>query len=163
MAKPVLTPRAAVAEMRTRTAAGQRVGVMFGPERAGLVNEDLAIADAVLSVPLNPAFASLNLGQAVLLLGYEWYQSVDTTPDRVLMDESSPPASVENREFFLGRLEALLDEAGFFYPEHIVPSMKLNLRALFTRAAMSDQEVQTLHGAIRALSEGPRRRSRKDS
>src|SRR3546814_6881176 len=88
MAKPVLTPRAAVAAMRTRTAAGQQVGVMFGPERAGLVNEDLAIADAVLSVPLNPAFASLNLGQAVLLLGYEWYQSVDRTPDRMLMDES---------------------------------------------------------------------------
>lgn len=162
MAKPVLTPRAAVGEMRARIAAGQNVGVMFGPERAGLVNEDLAIADAVLSVPLNPAFASLNLGQAVLLIGYEWYQSVDATPDRALMDESSPPASIETREFFFSRLEALLDEAGFFYPEHIVPTMKLNLRALFTRAGMTDQEVQTMHGAIRALSEGPRRRSRKD-
>lgn len=162
MTKPVLTPRAAAAEMRGRIAAGQNVGVMFGPERAGLVNEDLAIADAVLSVPLNPAFASLNLGQAVLLIGYEWYQSGDSTPAVTMMDDRSPPASVATREFFFGRLEALLDEAGFFFPEHIVPTMKLNLRALFTRAAMSDQEVQTLHGAIRALAEGPRRRSRKD-
>lgn len=162
MAKPVLTPRSAAAEMRARIAAGQNVGVMFGPERAGLVNEHVAIADAVLSVPLNPAFASLNLGQAVLLIGYEWYQSGDATPERALMTHDSPPATVATREFFFNRLEALLDEAGFFYPEHTVPSMKLNLRALFTRAEMSDQEVQTMHGALRALTEGPRRRSRKD-
>lgn len=162
MAKPVLTPRAAAGEMRTRIAAGQAVGVMFGPERAGLLNEDLAVADAALCVPLNPAFASLNLAQAVLLVGYEWFQSGDRTPDVTVWEERSPPASVETREFFFARLEALLDEAGFFYPDHIVPTMKLNLRALFTRATMSDQEVQTLHGAIRALVEGPRRRSRKD-
>lgn len=162
MLKPALTPRAAAGELRARLAAGQRAGVLFGPERAGLVNDDVTLADAVLSVPLNPAFSSLNLAQAVLLVGYEWYQSGDATPQVALMDDTAPPATVATREFFLGRLEALLDEAGFFYPEAIGPSMKRNLRTLFTRAGMSDQEVQTLHGAIRALSEGPRRRSRPD-
>lgn len=162
MAKPSLTPRAAAAELRARMGAGQGAGVLFGPERAGLVNEDVALADAVLSVPLNPAFSSLNLAQAVLLIGYEWYQSGDETPPSVLMDQSSPPATIATREFFLGRLEGLLEEAGFFYPEHLGPSMKRNLRTLFTRAGMSDQEVQTLHGVLRALSEGPRRRARRD-
>jgi len=162
MLKPALTPRAAAGELRGRLAAGQGAGVLFGPERAGLVNEDVTIADAVLSVPLNPAFSSLNLGQAVLLIGYEWYQAADTTPPSVLMDEDAPPATIATREFFLGRLESLLEEAGFFYPDHLGPSMKRNLRTLFTRAGMSDQEVQTLHGALRALSEGPRRRSLKD-
>lgn len=162
MLKPALTPRAAAGEMRARVAAGQGVGVLFGPERAGLVNEDVTLADAVLSVPLNPAFSSLNLAQAVLLIGYEWYQVGDATPPAALMDENAPPATVATREYFLGRLEALLAEAGFFYPEHLGPSMKRNLRTLFTRAGMSDQEVQTLHGVLRALSEGPRRRSRTD-
>mgnify|MGYP003700599211 CR=1 FL=1 len=162
MVKPALTPRAAAGEMRGRIAAGQGAGVLFGPERAGLVNEDVTLADAVLSVPLNPAFSSLNLAQAVLLIGYEWFQAGDATPASALMDETSPPATVATREFFLGRLETLLEEAGFFYPEHIGPTMKRNLRTLFTRAGMSDQEVQTLHGVLRALSEGPRRRSRKD-
>ena len=163
MAKPALTPRAAAGAFRARVAAGQAVGVLFGPERAGLVNEDVAIADAVLSVPLNPAFASLNLAQAVLLVGYEWYQAGDETPSAALMDTDSPPATVATREYFLARLEALLEEAGFFFPEHLGPSMKQNLRTLFTRAGMSDQEVQTLHGVLRALSEGPRRRSRAAS
>ncbi|GHD61391.1 tRNA (cytidine/uridine-2'-O-)-methyltransferase TrmJ [Thalassobaculum fulvum] len=162
MKKPALTPRAAAGELRARIGSGQGTGVLFGPERAGLVNEDVTLADAVLSVPLNPAFSSLNLAQAVLLIGYEWYQAGDATPASALMDESSPPATVATREFFLARLEALLEEAGFFYPEHIGPTMKRNLRTLFTRAGMSDQEVQTLHGVLRALSEGPRRRTRTD-
>ncbi|MEQ8817017.1 MAG: RNA methyltransferase [Thalassobaculum sp.] len=160
MLKPALTPRAAAGELRARLAAGQGAGVLFGPERAGLVNEDVTLADAVLSVPLNPAFSSLNLAQAVLLVGYEWYQAGDDTPASVLMDDDAPPATVATREYFLGRLETLLEEAGFFFPEHLGPSMKRNLRTLFTRAGMSDQEVQTLHGALRSLSEGPRRRSR---
>ncbi len=159
MAKPSLTPRTAADALRARVSAGQSVGVMFGPERAGLVNEDVALADAVLSVPLNPAFASLNLAQAVLLVGYEWYQSADRTPSSTMMVEDSPPATVATREFFLARLESLLEEAGFFYPDHLTPAMKQNLRTLFTRAGMTHQEVQTMHGVMRALAEGPRRRS----
>lgn len=162
MVKPAVTPRTAAGELRARFAAGQGAGVLFGPERAGLVNEDVTLADAVLSVPLNPAFSSLNLAQAVLLIGYEWYQAGGDTPPSALMDEDSPPATVATREYFFGRLESLLHEAGFFFPEHLGPSMKRNLRTLFTRAGMTDQEVQTLHGVLRALSEGPRRRSRPE-
>ncbi|NQW12353.1 MAG: RNA methyltransferase [Alphaproteobacteria bacterium] len=156
MVKPALTPRLAAAEMRSRLAVGQAAGFLFGPERAGLVNEDVALADAVLSVPLNPGFISLNLAQAVLLIGYEWFQSADATPDTQIMSES-PPATIASREFFLSRLEEELVSAGFFFPVHLAPTMKQNLRTLFTRAGLTEQEVQTLHGVIKALT-GVKRR-----
>lgn len=156
MAKPALTPRRAAAEMRSRITVAQTAGVLFGPERAGLVNEDVALADAVLSVPLNPGFTSLNLAQAVLLIGYEWFQSADDTPDTQVMSDT-PPATVATREFFLTRLEEELAAAGFFFPEHLAPTMKQNLRTLFTRAGLTEQEVQTLHGVVKALT-GVKRR-----
>lgn len=154
--KEALVPRAAAAQLRARIGAGQPAGVLFGPERAGLVNEDITLADAVITVPLNPGFSSLNLAQAVLLIGYEWYQGGDDTPDVHLMSDS-PPAPVETREFFFTRLESELEDAGFFYPEHLGPTMKRNLRTLFTRAGLTDQEVQSLHGVVKALT-GQRRR-----
>ena len=154
--KPALVPRTAAEELRSRIAGHLPAGVLFGPERAGLVNEDIALADAVITVPLNPGFASLNLAQAVLLIGYEWFQSGSDTPAIQMMSES-PPATIETREFFLDRLESELDEAGFFYPEHLGPTMKRNLRTLFTRSGLTDQEVQTLHGVLKSLT-GRRRR-----
>jgi tRNA/rRNA methyltransferase len=154
--KEALVPRAAVAQLRARIDADQPAGVLFGPERAGLVNEDVTLADAVITVPLNPGFSSLNLAQAVLLVGYEWYQSGDATPDVQLMSDS-PPAPVETREFFFTRLEEELEEVGFFYPEHLGPTMKRNLRTMFARAGLTDQEIQSLHGVIKALT-GKRRR-----
>lgn len=153
--KEALVPRAAAGQLRTRITTGQPAGVLFGPERAGLVNEDITLADAVITVPLNPGFSSLNLAQAVLLIGYEWYQSGDDTPDVQLMTES-PPAPVETREFFFKRLEEELEEVGFFFPEHLGPTMKRNMRTLFTRAGLTDQEIQSLHGVIKALT-GKRR------
>lgn len=155
--KQALVPRAAAAQLRARIDADQPAGVLFGPERAGLVNEDVTLADAVITVPLNPGFSSLNLAQAVLLVGYEWFQSGDDTPDVQLMTESAP-APVETREFFFSRLEAELQDAGFFYPEHLEPTMKRNLRTLFTRAGLTDQEVQSLHGVIKALTGQKRRK-----
>ncbi len=151
VAKPALVPRQAARELRRRVKAEQAVGVLFGPERAGLVNEDVTLSDAVITVPLNPCFSSLNLAQALLLIGYEWFQSGDETLAVQVMSES-PPATVETREFFFTRLESELEDAGFFYPEHLGPTMKRNLRTLFTRAGLSDQEVQTLHGALKSLS-----------
>ena len=159
MVKPAYTPKAAVQEIATRTASGQRVGVLFGPERAGLTNDDVALAQAVLAVPLNPAFSSLNLAQAVLLVGYEWFQHADSTPEVELMGEAAP-AKTESREYFLSRLERDLEESGFFFPEELAPTIKLNLRALFTRANMTEQEVQTLHGVLRSLA-GRRNRTEK--
>ena len=154
--KEALVPRAAAAQLRTRIEADQPVGVLFGPERAGLVNEDITLADAVITVPLNPGFSSLNLAQAVLLVGYEWFQSGDATPGVQLMSDS-PPARVETREFFYARLEEELDEAGFFYPEHLGPTMRRNLRTMFGRTGLTDQEVQSLHGMVKSLT-GKRRR-----
>ena len=150
MAKTVLTPRRAAAELRARAAGGLATGVLFGPERSGLTNPDVVRADAVIQVPLNPVFSSLNLAQAVLLVGYEWYQAGDDTPDVTLAGDGVP-AALEKREYFYGRLEAALTESGFLFPENLAPTIKRNLRNLFNRAALTEQEVSTLHGVVKAL------------
>ncbi len=153
MLKPVVTPRAAAAALRSREAAGTRCGILFGPERSGLVNEDVGLADAALTVPLNPAFTSLNLAQAVLLIAWEWRVAADTTPaERLTYDETAPPADKAKLLNLFEHLEEALDAAGFFRVEAKRPAMVQNLRALFTRAALSEQEVRTLHGVIVALS-----------
>jgi len=151
MAKPVLRPRAAAAALRAAAAAGEAAGLVFGAERAGLDNDDLARAHAVVEVPANPAFASLNLAQAVLLMGYEWFQAgLPETPGRAGL-ERAPAATAEEFEAFFARLEAALDAAGYFRPPEKRPSMLRNLRNLFVRAHLTDQEVRTLHGLLSAL------------
>ena len=155
MVKPVMTPRRAVAEMRRSMAAGEACGVMFGPERSGLTNDDVAMADAVVEVPLNPAFASLNLAQAVLVLGYEWYQAGHGTPapapgrgdDRV-DDRAATKAELAN---FLERLEGELDASGFLHLPEMRPTMVRNIRNIFQRAGLRDRELRTLHGIVSAL------------
>ena len=154
MIKDVLTPRAAAGRLRAHIAGGHGAGVLFGPERAGLVNEDVVLADAVIQVPLNPAFSSLNLAQAVLLIGYEWWQAGDGTAP-AYQAGSGEPATVEAREYFFGRLEAELEASGFLFPPHLAPTIKRNIRNLFNRAGLTDQDVRTLHGVIGALSKGP--------
>ncbi len=158
MVKPVLTPRAAAADMCEVKARGEAVGILFGPERSGLSNEDLTLADRVLEVPLNPAFASLNLAQAVLIVGYEWYQaqafgSGGTRPRRLPHGGVRLADKAELLNFF-ARLEAALDAGDFFYPPEMRPSMVRNLRNLFQRADLTDVEVRTLHGVVTALSKG---------
>ncbi len=150
MVKAVLTPRAAAAECRSRIAGGGRPGILFGGERSGLVNEDVVLSDAVVQVPLNPSFSSLNLAQAVLLMGYEWFQSGSDTP-AVAVPGSDSPATVEQREFFFTRFEAALEESGFLFPPELAPTIKRNLRNLFNRAGLTDQEVRTLHGVVKSL------------
>ncbi len=152
MTKPVETPRHAAGEMRRAIAGGDRVGVLFGPERSGLTNDDVALADRLLEVPLNPAFASLNLAQAVLLVGYEWYQAVREAPDRRLESGGTPPATKRELLDFLERLEGRLDETGFLYPPEKRPGMVRNIRNLFQRAELTESEVRTLHGIVSALS-----------
>jgi tRNA/rRNA methyltransferase len=150
--KRILAPRSAAEEMRARWAAGGRPGVMFGPERTGLVNDDVALADAALTVPLNPAFCSLNLAQAVLLVGYEWFQTGDLPPDRLVhMGQSRLAAKAELINLF-ERLEAELDAGGFYTNEDKRPIMVRNVRNLLHRAEMTDQEVRTFHGIIAALA-----------
>src|SRR5215470_5132174 len=105
MVKPVVTPRQGALEMRAAEARGERVGVLFGPERTGLVNDDIPLADAVLQVPLNPAFSSLNLGQAVLIVAYEWFQSGSDEPPRELVTNEGGPASKAELMNFFAHLE----------------------------------------------------------
>ncbi len=156
MTKRIVTPRAAALEAREAHGKGERVGFLFGPERTGLENDDLALADALISVPLNPAFASLNLAQSVLLIGYEWFQAGDETPDSRLASGDAKPASKQELENFFLHLERELDECGFLRVADKRPTMVRNIRNIFQRAGMTEQEVRTLHGVVAELVRGPR-------
>ena len=160
MTKRVLTPEAAMAEARGLVAAGGRVAVLFGPERAGLANEDVVLAEAIVSVPVNPAFASLNLAQCVLLTAYEWRRqgdrAVTEAPGRASGGLGRAASGDVGR--LLEHLTDELDAAGFFWPEHRRAALVANLHNMFRRAPLTDQEVRTLRGVVRALAEGPKRR-----
>jgi tRNA/rRNA methyltransferase len=162
LAKPIMTPSQAVAEMRGRIAAGQSCGIVFGPERNGLETEEVANADAVVMAPVNPRFASLNLAQAALLIGYEWIKQTEAgTLGRVthyereiapgMRTRGSPPASKEELVGFFEHIERELDGAGFFSAPEKRPSMVQNLRSMFTRMGATQQEIRTLRGIVKAL------------
>ncbi len=155
MTKEVVTPRQAASDMRRLTAAGVRCGVLFGAEAKGLRNDDVTLADAVLTVPLNPGFSSLNLANAVFTIGYEWFQGADRTAAAVLSlpKETRPSTKAELLAFF-GHLEKELDACGFLHVEEKRPVMVRNLRNLFQRARLSEQEVRTLRGVIAGLVKG---------
>lgn len=153
MVKPVLTPREAAKALREKSAAGMKCGVLFGPERAGLVNDDLALADALIQIPLNPGFSSMNLGQAVLLVGYEWYQAGDATPARQERHGQSQPADKDKLLNFFRMLEKELDECGFLRVADKRPGMVRNIRNIFQRTGLTEQELRTLHGMIACLTE----------
>jgi tRNA/rRNA methyltransferase len=152
MVKPVVTPRLAAAEMRRFAGADEACGVLFGPERSGLVNDDVALADTMLSMPLNPAFASLNLAQAVLLVGYEWYQADQPAAARALRRGPARAASKAELLNFFERLERALDACGFFHVPEMRPVMVRSIRNIFQRADLTDREVQTLHGILSGLA-----------
>lgn len=148
----VVTPPQAVAELRACESDGVRAGILFGGERSGLDNDDVALADALVTVPLNPAFSSLNLGQAVLLLAYEWFRAADDTPPRVRTDTGEPPATKEAVVALMRHLEQELDRASFFKVPQNRPAMVRALRVWLTRSAPTAQEARTLHGVLTALS-----------
>lgn len=152
MVKPVFTPKAAAAELRHRAQAGQRTAILFGAERSGLTNDDVALANGVITIPLNPAFSSLNLGQAVLLMAYEWFQLQDGTPPRELPVGGSSPIPHEKLEELFVRLESELEAGNFFRNPDQRPTMVRNLRNLLGRAEMTEQEARTFHGVISALT-----------
>lgn len=150
MVKQVMTARDAASDMRARSNGGQRLGLLFGAERMGLVNDDVAFSGTVITIPLNPGFSSLNLGQAVLLVSYEWMMSGDSSTPQLTTGGSFPATQESILELF-GRLEAELQDGGFFRAAEMKPTVVRNLRALLTRAQMTDQEVKTFHGMISAL------------
>lgn len=163
--KPVLTPLEAVAEMRSRIARGERCGILFGRERNGLETDEVAGCDALVMIPVNSRFASLNLAQSVLILAYEWLRTsgaatlgrVTTyeTPQAPGLDlgDTRPANKAELEGFFL-HMERELDRLGFFNPEHRRQTMIRNLRTMFTRMGATEQEVRTLRGIVVALANG---------
>ncbi|MGG7565045.1 RNA methyltransferase [Rhodovulum sp. DZ06] len=158
MAKAVMTPEAAMKDAAARIARGEKVGVLFGRERTGLENDDVVRANAIVTVPVNPAFASLNLGQCVLLMSYEWRRQVDDTPAVQMSTGHSETAGSADVDRMLDHLEEQLEEAGFFHLPDKKPMMVRNLRNLFRRAPLTEQDVRTLWGVFRTLSEKRRRR-----
>jgi len=155
LTKPVFTPEAAMRHAAGLIAAGQKVAVLFGPERAGLENDDIARANAIVSVPVNPDFPSLNLAQCVLLTAYEWRRVTTETVPVQTHWAGQEPATLIEVERLAEHYELRLDEAGFFFPPHRVESMKLGLRNLWSRLPLTAADVRTLHGMLRQLLRGP--------
>ncbi|USI72302.1 RNA methyltransferase [Sphingomonas morindae] len=150
--KPVVTPAEAAMEMH---AAPGRAAILFGPERSGLETDDVAIARAILTVPINPEFGSLNLAQAVILVAYEWSRGVALAqPPAVALE---PPASQADLDGMIGQLETMLDTAGYFFPPDRVPATRRTLRTMLTKPGWTAQEVRTFRGVLSALA-NPRAR-----
>jgi tRNA/rRNA methyltransferase len=151
LTKPVYSPEAAMKLAAEKTAAGQKVAVMFGPERAGLENEDVARANAIITVPVNPEFASLNLGQCVLLTAYEWRRQVEEVVEVTTDLGKSDWASHADVDALVNHYEGRLEEAGFFFPPEKAPGMKVVFRNLFSRLPLTRADVQMLHGVMRQM------------
>jgi len=150
---PVLTPRAAAAELSAAAAQGRRTGLLFGGERAGLETADIALCQAVVTIPIDPRFRSLNLGQAVAINAYEWRTALlDAAPPN--FRPGPGPATGEAMLGLYEHLERELEAAGFFHPPEKTPNMVQNLRAALGKARFTDQEVRTLRGVVTALSKG---------
>lgn len=150
MVKPVLTARGAVSEMKSRINNGQKVAVLFGRERTGLNNQEIALAHDHISIPLNPDFSSLNLGQAALLIAYEYHQ-LDQDHNYKLPTGKSFPAEAKDFNEMCARLETELQERRFFKTPEMKETMMRNIRNFLNRGTPTDQEVKTFHGVISAL------------
>ena len=160
--KPVLTARGAAAELRAICGRDLRAGILFGPERAGLDNDDMAHADALVRYPINPDFMSLNLAQAVMVMAYEWWLADDQTLPRVLMTNETHVGTKTQLENFLAHLTAELDACGFLSNLAKRPGMVRNIRHFFQRGEVTEQELRTLHGVVTELARGRRQRGRDD-
>lgn len=148
--KRVHAPDAAMEEAHRRGTQGQRIGILFGRERVGLTNDEVSLADAIITFPVDPRFPSLNLAQAVLLVAYEWRKRVAGEALPFTGELLSPPAPREMVTSFFDYIEGELDAVGHF-PEEKRSGMVRNMRDMFHRIGMTEQDVRTLRGAIRAL------------
>jgi len=153
-AKPVIGPDAAATLLAPLVAAGENVAVLFGRERYGLENDEIALADRIITFPVNPAFASLNLAQAVAIVAYEWFKRVSSGELPFTMPRKSEPARKQQVEAFFRNLERELDAIEYFRPLDKRATMLVNLRNIFARMQPTQQDIQTLHGIVMALSEG---------
>ncbi|MEN2787064.1 RNA methyltransferase [Sphingomonas qilianensis] len=156
--KPVVTPEQAA---RAIHAAPGRAAILFGPERSGLETDDVALAREIITVPINAEFGSLNLAQAVILVAYEWSKGIGTGEGALASPPETDlpqPAPQEELDGMIGQLDAMLEEANFFYPPARTPVTRRTLRTLLTKPGWSSQEVRTMRGVLSALSgkKGPR-------
>lgn len=151
MIKPVFTGLGMAKDIQAQQSHGVKCGVMFGPERTGLENEDVAYADAIVNIPLNPKHCSLNLAQAVLLTGYEIFRLTDSTAEECLPTPNTVPADKTELEHLFSHLEDELEQVGYFRSPEKKPRMMRNLRSIFLRANLTSQDVRTLHGVITDL------------
>ncbi len=150
--KPVRGPVEAGRDLRRRFAEGQKTGMLFGRERFGLFNEEVALADEIVTFPVNPAFASLNIAQAVLLMSYEWMKSgLDSETDTAFAGPDLKPAAKEHLQGFLAHLEEALSIRGYFRPAPKKPKMVDNLRAVLTRPSFTEAEIKVLRGVVSSL------------
>ena len=156
----VMTARGAAAEIRGIEARGLRVGILFGPERAGLEADDLAHADTLVRYPLNPEFDSLNLAQAVMVMAYEWWTAAEATPPSQFQTHGTRVATKGDLDQFLVHLVDQLDACGFLRNAPKRPGMVRNIRHLFERGEVTEQELRTLHGMVAGLALGRRRLGR---
>ncbi|MGZ2257871.1 RNA methyltransferase [Roseobacter sp. A03A-229] len=151
LTKPVVSPEEAMRQAAGKIRAGQRIAVLFGPERAGLENDDIARANAIISVPVNPQFPSLNLAQCVLLVGYEWMRAIgEITHDTVEMAGTDWADAIEI-EHLANHYQDRMEDAGFFFPDHKAQSMRTNLRNMWSRMPLTRADVQMMHGMLRQL------------
>ncbi len=156
MIKHEVTPARAAQEIHQAAVRGARSGVLFGRERIGLTNDEVVLADAVMHVPLNPRFSSLNLAQAVLLVAYEWFQARDPTAERVLVQAGHEAASRGELFNLFNHLEGALEEGGFFKVAAKKPHTVRTLRNILLRADLAERDVRMLHGVITSLLGKPR-------
>jgi len=153
-AKPVVGPQAAAAEMVGQIRSGGAVGILFGRERYGLQNEEVGLANRIITFPVNPGFASLNLAQAVLLVGYEWFKLATAGALPFAMPERSERASQYQMQAFFENLVRELDKVEFLRPAEKRDTMLVNLRNIFSRMEPTKQDMHTLHGVVMAIAEG---------
>jgi tRNA/rRNA methyltransferase len=153
-AKPVVSAPEAAAQFAPRVAAGETVALMFGRERNGLENDEIALSDCILTLPVNPGFASLNLAQAVVIVAYEWFKRATGGQLPFRMPDKSAPAPKEQLFAFFESLERELEKVEFFRPPDKRDTMQINLRNIFTRMQPTQQDIQTLHGVLTAIAEG---------
>ena len=151
LTKPVFSPEAAVGEIVRRMSEGEKVAVLFGPERAGLENDDIAQANAIITVPVNPEFPSLNLAQCVLLTAYEWRRATADVPGFEMELAGTEVASQLEVQKLAEHYEERLDQAGFFFPEAKAEGMKRTMRNLWSRMPMTRADVQLFHGVLRQM------------
>jgi len=159
--KPVRSPIVASRTLKVKYDAGEKVGILFGREKSGLSNEDVALADEIVTFPVNPAFASLNIAQAVLLMSYEWMkQSMESDNETPFQAVDQKPATKEELIGLYEHIEEALDARGYFRPDHKKPKMIDNLRAVFSRRAFTSPEIKVVRGIISSLDRFSRKHPR---